>query len=207
MFPLYFKHDFDIDFVTALYQDLQHHDASISLVLKTKSGRVVTAPSKAGIGEIRNESNKPLFIMHQKESLVNLKHAGELQAPLLAFLKERGVDQQEVSYDLGIICTVIYVALIAGIGLFYTTSNNIEFLYPYLLACLAFTLSGLALMSYAYRPGQEKWSIPAMVVFAIGALPTAPSSLLALPLIKTFGRAKLHRLLSQDGEGTEVSRT
>ncbi|MBF8222492.1 hypothetical protein [Halomonas sp. 328] len=131
MFPLYFKHDFDIDFVTALYQDLQHHDASISLVLRTKSGRVVTAPSKAGIGEIRNESNKPLFIMHQKESLVNLKHAGALQAPLFDFLKDRGVDQQEVSYDQGIICTVIYVALVAGIGLFYTTSNNIEFLYPY----------------------------------------------------------------------------
>ncbi|WP_230086402.1 hypothetical protein [Halomonas sp. 328] len=190
---------------TALYQDLQHHDASISLVLRTKSGRVVTAPSKAGIGEIRNESNKPLFIMNQKESLVNLKHAGELQAPLLDFLKERGVDQQEVSSDLGIICTMIYVALIAGVGLFYTSSNNIEFLYPYLLACVAFTLSGLALMSYAYKPGQEKWSIPSMVLLAIGALPTSPSSLLVLPMIKTFGRAKLHRLLNQDSKEAKAS--
>lgn len=205
MLPLYFKRDFDIDFVTALYQELQHHDEAVSLVLRTNSGRVVTAPSKAGIGEIRNGRNKPLFIMNQKESLVNLKHAGELQAPLLDFLKERGVGQQEVSSDLGIICTVIYVALIAGVGLFYTTSNNAEALYPFLLACVAFTLSGLALMSYAYKPGQEKWSIPSMVLLAIGALPTSPSSLLVLPMIKTFGRAKLHRLLNQDSEAAKTS--
>ncbi|MBF8224439.1 hypothetical protein IHD13_17470 [Halomonas sp. 328] len=100
---------------------------------------------------------------------------------------------------------MIYVALIAGVGLFYTSSNNIEFLYPYLLACVAFTLSGLALMSYAYKPGQEKWSIPSMVLLAIGALPTSPSSLLVLPMIKTFGRAKLHRLLNQDSKEAKAS--
>ncbi len=70
---------------------------------------------------------------------------------------------------------------------------------------MAFTLSGLALMSYAYRPGQGKWSIPAMVILAIGALPTSPSSLLVLPMIKAFGRAKLHRLLYRDSEQAEAS--
>ncbi|WP_431024827.1 hypothetical protein [Halomonas sp. H5] len=205
MLPLSFKRAFDIEFVNALYERLQHHDDSLTLILRTKSGRVVTAPSKAGMGEIRNANNKPLFGMNPKEGIVNLKQAGELQAPLLDFLKERGVGQEEVSYDLGIICTVIYVALIAGVGLFYTSNNNIEFLYPYLLACVAFTLSGLGLMSYAYRPGQEKWFIPSMLVLAIGALPTSPSSLLALPMIKTFGRAKLRRLLNQDSEAAKTS--
>ncbi len=130
MLPLSFKQAFDIEFVNALYERLQHHDDSLTLILRTKSGRKTDDPSKAGMGEIRNANTKPLFGMNPKEGIVNLKHAGELQVPLLDFLKERGVDQQEVSYDLGIICTVIYVALIVGVGLFYTASNNIEFLYP-----------------------------------------------------------------------------
>ncbi|EWH00061.1 hypothetical protein [Halomonas sp. BC04] len=207
MLPLSFKKSFDIEFIQSLYDRLQSHDNSLKLVLRTKSGRKTDDPSKARMGEIRNASNKPLFGLHPKEGVVNLGHAGELQAPLLAFLKEQGIDQQEVSSDLGIICIVIYVVLIAGGGLIYTTSNNAEFLYPYLLACVAFVLSGLTLLSYAYKPGQEKWSIPAMILLAIGALPTSPSSLLALPIIKSLGRAKLHRLLNQDGEGAETAHT
>ncbi|MGR2738703.1 hypothetical protein ACUY1T_09660 [Billgrantia sp. Q4P2] len=207
MLPLSFKRSFDIEFLQSLYDHLQGHDESLKLVLRTKSGRKTDVPSKAGIGEIRNSSNKPLFGMGPKEGIVHMKHAGELRAPLLAFLKEQGVARQEVSFDTGIICILAYAVLVAGGGLVYTVNNYVEFLYPYILSCLAFVLSGLALMAYSYKPDQEKWVVPSVILLAIGALPTSPASLLTLPMIKSLGRAKLKRLLNQDGEGAKPSHT
>ncbi|WGI24840.1 hypothetical protein QEN58_16145 [Halomonas alkaliantarctica] len=207
MFPLSFKKSFDIEFIQSLYDRLVSHDDSLKLILRTKNGRKTDDPSKAGIGEIRNASNKQLFGMSAKEGIVHTKHAGVLQTPLFDFLKERGIHQQEVSPDTGVACVLLYVVLVAGGGLLYTTHNNVGFLYPYLLGCVASVLLGLALISYAYKPGQKKWSIPAMVLLAIGALPTAPSSLLALPMINYLGRAKLHRVFNQGGEDAETIHT
>ncbi|CEP34627.1 MULTISPECIES: hypothetical protein [unclassified Halomonas] len=207
MFPLSFKKSFDIEFIQSLYDRLVSHDDSLKLILRTKSGRKTDDPSKAGIGEIRNASNKQLFGMSAKEGIVHTKQAGVLQAPLFDFLSERGIHQQEVSPDIGVACVLLYVVLVAGGGLLYTTHNNAEFLYPYLLGCVASVLSGLALISYAYKPGQKKWSIPAMVLLAIGALPTAPSSLLALPMINYLGRAKLHKILNQGETDTKTINT
>lgn len=207
MLPLSFKTSFDIEFIQSLYDRLVSHDDSLKLILRTKNGRKTDDPEKAGIGEIRNASNKQLFGMSPKEGIVHTEHAGPLQEPLFAFLKERDIHQQEVTSDIGVACLVLYVVLVAGGGLLYTTHNNVAFLYPYLLGCVASVLSGLALISYAYKPGQKKWSIPAMVLLAIGALPTAPSSLLALPMINYLGRAKLQRVLNQGGEDAETIHT
>lgn len=204
MFPLSFKKSFDIEFVQSLYDRLVYQDDSLKLILRTKSGRKTDDPSDAGIGEIRNARNKPIFMMSAKEGVVHTRHAGVLQGPLLAFLKERDIHQQEVRPDLGIMCVVLYIVLVAGVGLVYTTQNNYEFLYPYLLAFVAFVLAGLALMSHVYKTGQKQWSIPSVVLLAIGALPTAPSSLLVLPMINYLGRAKLQRILNQS-EGSAGS--
>ncbi|MGY6566419.1 MAG: hypothetical protein ACXIU5_16890 [Halomonadaceae bacterium] len=207
MLPLNFKKAFDIEFIQSLYDRLQIHDHSLKLVLRTKSGRKTDDPSQACIGEIRNSSNKPLFGMGPKEGIVHLKHTGELRTPLLDFLKEQGVDKEEASFDIGIICVMAYAVLVAGGGLVYTVNNYAEFLYPYILACVAFVLSGLALMAYSYKPGQEKWSVPSFILLAIGALPTAPASLLTLPMVKSLGRAKLKRLLEHGEEEKGLSHT
>lgn len=207
MLPLSFKTSFDIEFIQSLYDRLVSHDDSLKLILRTKNGRKTDDPEKAGIGEIRNASNKQLFGMSPKEGIVHTEHAGPLQEPLFAFLKERDIHQQEVTPDIGVACLLLYVVLVAGGGLLYTTHNNVAFLYPYALACVIFVLSGLALRAYAYKPGQEKWSIPSMVLLAIGALPTAPSSLLAIPMINYLGRAKLQRRLNQGAEDAEAINT
>ncbi|GAA0696973.1 hypothetical protein ACK8HJ_02075 [Vreelandella titanicae] len=207
MLPLSFKTSFDIEFIQSLYDRLVCHDDSLKLILRTKNGRKTDDPEKAGIGEIRNASNKQLFGMSPKEGIVHTEHAGPLQEPLFAFLKERDIHQQEVTTDIGVACLLLYVVLVAGGGLLYTTHNNVAFLYPYALACVIFVLSGLALRAYAYKPGQEKWSIPSMVLLAIGALPTAPSSLLTIPMINYLGRAKLQRRLNQGAEDAEAINT
>lgn len=207
VFPLSFKKSFDLEFIQSLYERLACHDDSVKLILRTKSGRQTDDPSKAGIGEIRNARNKQLFGMSAKEGIVHTKHAGALQAPLFDFLKERDIHQQEVSPDIGVACVLLYVVLVAGGGLLYTTHNNAEFLYPYILACVIFVLSGLALISYAYKSDQKKWFIPSMLLLAIGALPTAPSSLLALPMINYLGRAKLQKILNQGEADTKTIHT
>ncbi|PSJ21868.1 hypothetical protein CVH10_09380 [Halomonas sp. ND22Bw] len=203
MLPLTARKSFDAEFMDSLYQRLRADDESLTLVLRKKSGRKTEDPSEAHAGEIRNASNKPLFLMNPKESMVNLKHAGEHRAALLAFLKEREIVEKEEGYEFGAFCALAYAALIALVGFYYTKANGAEFLYPYLLACVAFALSGLALMAHAYRPGREKWSIPAMLLLFVGALPTAPSSLLVLPMVKSLGRNKLHRVLYQGREASQ----
>ncbi|PAU79481.1 hypothetical protein [Halomonas salipaludis] len=205
MLPLTFKQSFDIDFVTDLYQRLQQHDDGITLILRTKSGRKTEDIDKACIGEIRSATNKALFAMNHKEGIVHYDKAGSLQEPLLAFLKERQVAQQPVKGDLATVCTGIYVALISIVGLIYANNNDAPMLYMLLLTCLALTLLGLTMLSHAYKPDQRKWSLPAIIVLAIGALPTAPASLLVLPMISTFGQRKLQRLLKQDEPAASVA--
>ncbi|MBW6392604.1 hypothetical protein [Billgrantia antri] len=56
-------------------------------------------------------------------------------------------------------------------------------------------------MAHAYKEGNETWAIPALGCLGIGALPTAPASLLVLPMMTALGRAKLQRLLQQGDDG------
>ncbi|MBD3897787.1 hypothetical protein IEI94_18175 [Halomonas sp. ML-15] len=205
MLPLTFKQPFDLDFVTDLYQRLQQHDDTITLILRTKNGRKTENSDKACIGEIRNANNKALFAMNHKEGILHYDKAGSLQEPLLAFLRERQVAQQPVKSDLAIACTGIYIALISIVGLIYANNNEAPMLYMLLLTCLAITIIGLTMLSHAYKPDQHKWSLPAIIVLAIGALPTAPASLLVLPMISTFGQRKLQRLLNQGDPATSVA--
>lgn len=207
MLPTSFKASFDAGFITRLYRQLREHDDSITLLLRTKGGRKTSDVEKAALGEIRNAKGKIFFGMNGKEGVVHLKKAGRLKEPLLAYLKEEGVDQQEVTYDLGTMGICGYVVLVAGGGFLYSNQNYIPLLFLILLACIACTLLGLALVAHAYKEGNEAWAIPALVCLGIGALPTAPSSLLVLPMVTALGRAKLLRLLSQDGEIAESSHT
>ncbi|QTP57335.1 hypothetical protein HNO53_00540 [Billgrantia antri] len=207
MLPTSFKASFDVQFITGLYQRLQEHDDSIVLLLRTKAGRKSADPEKASFGEIRNADGKMFFGMNGKEGIVHLKKAGSLGGPLLAYLKEEGVGQQDVTYDLGAMGVCAYAVLVAVVGFFYSSQNYMPLLFLILLACIACTLLGVALMAHAYKEGNEAWAIPALVCLGIGALPTAPASLLVLPMMTALGRAKLQRLLQQgDGESvTEVS--
>ncbi|NIC06410.1 hypothetical protein [Billgrantia bachuensis] len=150
---------------------------------------------------------KMFFGMNGKEGIVHLKKAGSLKEPLLAYLREEGIDQQEVKNDLAVFCVYGYGLLAAGAGYFYSSQNGSSFLFLILLACIACMLLGLALVAHAYKEGNEAWTIPALVCLGIGALPTAPSSLLVLPMVTSLGRAKLQRLLRQgdDAAMSEVS--
>lgn len=133
-----------------------------------------------------------------------MRKAGSLKEPLLAYLKKERVDQQKVTYDLGATCIGGYVAVV---GFFYSSQNYMPLLFLILLACIACTLLGVALVAHAYKEGNEAWAIPALVCLGIGALPTAPASLLVLPMMTALGRAKLQRLLRQgdDAAMSEVS--
>lgn len=207
MLPTSFKASFDIQFITGLYQRLREHDDSITLRLRTKAGRKTTDAKKAALGEIRNAGGKMFFGMNGKEGIVHLRKAGSLKDPLLDYLKEEGIDQQEVKNDLAVICVYGYGLLAAGAGYFYYSQNGSPLLFLILLACIACTLLGLALVAHAYKEGNEGWTLPALVCLGIGALPTAPSSLLVLPMVTALGRAKLQRLLRQgdDAAVTEAS--
>ncbi|UYG03917.1 hypothetical protein OCT51_00740 [Halomonas sp. LR3S48] len=204
MLPISFKTSFDIQFITRLYHRLRENDDSITLLLRTKSGRKTSDLEKAALGEIRNAKGKMFFGMNGKEGIVHLKKAGSLNEPLLAYLREEGIDQQEVTYDLGAICICGYAVLVAGVGFLYSSQNYMPMLFLILLACIACTLLGLALVAHAYKEGNEVWATPALVCLGIGALPTAPSSLLVLPMMTALGRAKLQRLLRQSDDGAVV---
>ena len=203
MLPLNAKKPFDLAFIESLFQHLQRDGELFTLVLRKKSGRKTDDPSEAHVGEIRNANNKPVIVMNHKESMVNLKHAGAHKATMLEFLKDHGVAEERDSYELGVFCAAAYAALVSIAGFFYVQANNTEYIYPFLLACVVLSLSGLALMAYAYRPGREKWSIPAMLLLFVGGLPTAPSILLVLPMIKSLGRNKLNGLLYQDTQAQQ----
>lgn len=204
MLPISFKTSFDIQFITRLYHQLREHDDSIALLLRTKSGRKTSDTEKAALGEIRNAKGQMFFGMNGKEGIVHLKKAGSLEEPLLACLKEEGVGWQDVTYDLGAIGVCAYAVLVAVVGFFYSSQNYMPLLFLILLACIACTLLGLALVAHAYKEGNEAWAIPALVCLGIGALPTAPASLLVLPMMTALGRAKLQRLLRQ-GDDAVIS--
>ncbi|MBW6392603.1 hypothetical protein [Billgrantia antri] len=78
----------------------------------------MTDPEKAAFGEIRNADGKMFFGMNGKEGIVHLKKAGSLGGPLLAYLREDGVGQQDVTYDLGTIGVCAYAVLVAVVGFF-----------------------------------------------------------------------------------------
>ncbi|MGR4066348.1 hypothetical protein [Billgrantia sp. C5P2] len=197
MLSFRFKRNFDAEIIASLYQELRGQDSGVTLILRSPSGQKVDDADKAGIGEIRGADGKGIFLMNAKEGVVYLNRAGALKAPLMEFLKRKGFGQEEVEADLAIVCVVIFIALEAFFGFYYSASAHLSFLYPVILICLGLVLFGLFLLSFSSKPGREVWGVPAMAILFLGALPTVPACFLVNPMIKVLERKKLQCYLRQ----------